>query len=78
MCDTEQINNIAVSINYDKRLQLFDKIITHPYGTNASKKCENEMVNKYKWLLLMIMQMKTKQNTIQRCRIFQIIHTEYY
>ena len=48
MCDTEQINNIAVSINYDKRLQLFDKIITHPYGTNASKKCENEMVNKYK------------------------------
>ena len=48
MCDTEKINNIAVSINYDKRLQLFDKIITHPYGTNASKKCENEMVNKYK------------------------------
>ena len=48
MCDTEQINKISVSSNDDKRLQLFDKIITHPYGTNASKVCENKMVNKYK------------------------------
>ena len=61
---TEQINKIALSSNDDKRLQTFDKITTYPYGTNAFKVCESEMLSKYKWLILMIMQMKTKQNII--------------
>ena len=45
---TEQINKIAVSSNDDKRLPTFDKITTYPYGTNAFKVCEKEMLIKYK------------------------------
>ena len=47
-----------------KDCKLFDKIRTYPYGTNAFKVCESEMLSKSKWLILMIMQMKTKQNII--------------
>ena len=61
---TEQINKIALSNNDDKRLQTFDKITTYRYGTNAFKVCGSEMPSKYKWLILMIMQMKIKQNII--------------
>ena len=43
---TEQINKIALSSNDDKRLQTFDKITTYPYGTNAFKVCEGEMISK--------------------------------
>ena len=43
---TEQINKIALSSNDDKRLQTFDKITTYPYGTNAFKVCESEMLSK--------------------------------
>ena len=60
---TEQINKIALS-NDDKRLQTFDKITTNPYGTNAFKICEKEMLSKHKWLILIIMPMKTKENII--------------
>ena len=74
---TEQINEIALSSNDDKRLQTFDKIITYPYGTNAFKVCESEIPSKYKLSILIIMQMKTKQNIIQSGHIFQTIHTEY-
>ena len=45
---TEQINKIALSSNDDKRLQTFDKITTYPFGTNAFKVCENEMLSKCK------------------------------
>ena len=45
---TEQINKIALSSNDDKRLQTFDRIITYPYGTNAFKVCEREMLSIYK------------------------------
>ena len=45
---TEQINKIVLSSNDDKRLQTFDKITTYPYGTNAFKVCESEMLSKYK------------------------------
>ena len=31
----EQINNITLSSNEDKRLQSFEKITTYPYGANA-------------------------------------------
>ena len=51
---TEEVNKIALSSNDDKRLQTFDRITTYPYGTNAFKVCESEMLmvnynkNKYK------------------------------
>ena len=45
---TEQINKIALSNNDDKRLQTFDNITTYPYGRNAFKVCDNEMLSKYK------------------------------
>ena len=73
----EQINKIALSSNDDKRLQTFDKITTYPYGANAFEVCESEMLSKYKWLILMIMQTKIKQNIIQIGNIFQTIHWEY-
>ena len=34
---TEYVNKIALSSNDDKRLQTFDRIESHPYGTNAYK-----------------------------------------
>ena len=43
---TEQINKTALSSNDDKRLQIFDKIKTYPYGTNAFKLYESEMLSK--------------------------------
>ena len=51
---TKEINKIALSSNDDKRLQTFNSIKTYPYGTNAFKICESEMLmvnynkNKYK------------------------------
>ena len=45
---TEQVNKIALSSNDDKRLQTFDRITTYPYGMNAFKVCENEMLVKRK------------------------------
>ena len=41
---TEEVNAIALSSNDDKRLQTFDGITTYPYGTNAFKVCESEML----------------------------------
>ena len=61
---TEQINKIALSSNDDKRLQTFDKTTTYPYGTKTFKVCESEMLSKYKCLVLMTIQMKTKHNII--------------
>ena len=43
---TEEINTVALSSNDVKRLQTFDKITTHPHGTNTFKVCENEMLSK--------------------------------
>ena len=45
---TEEINKIALISNDDKRLQTFDRITTYPYGANAFKVCESEMLSKYK------------------------------
>ena len=45
---TEEINKTALSCIEDKRLQTFDRIATYPYGTNAFKVCESEMLSKYK------------------------------
>ena len=41
---TEEVNKIALSNNDDKRLKTFDGITTYPYGTNALKVCESEML----------------------------------
>ena len=41
---TEEVNKIALSNNDDKRLRTFDEITTYPYGTNALKVCESEML----------------------------------
>ena len=40
----EEVNKIALSSNGDKRLQTFDRITTYPYGTNAFKVFEIEMM----------------------------------
>ena len=48
---TEEVNKIALSSNDDKRLQTSDRIKTYPYGTNAFKVCESEML-KCKRLIL--------------------------
>ena len=45
---TEEVNKIALSSNDDKRLQTFYGITTYPYGTNAFKVCESEMLAKKK------------------------------
>ena len=45
---TENVNKIALSNNDDKRLQTFDGITTHPYGTNAIMVSEREMLVKKK------------------------------
>ena len=78
---TEKVNKIALSSNDNKRLQTFDRVTTYPYGTNAFKVCESEMLRKivamYKWSILMTMLMKIKLNIIKIGHIFQIIHTEY-
>ena len=48
---TEEINKIALSSNDDKRIQIYDKITTYPYGTNIFKICENEMLLKNKFIV---------------------------
>ena len=52
---TEEFNKIALSSNDDKRIQTFDKVTTFPYGTNAFKVCESEMLSKNKWCANKIM-----------------------
>ena len=44
---TEEVNKIALSSNDDKRLQTSDRISTYPYGANAFKVCESEMLMVY-------------------------------
>ena len=43
---TEEVNKIALNSNDDKRLQTFDRVTTYPYGANAFKVCEGEMLSK--------------------------------
>ena len=43
---TEEVNKIALNSNDDKRLQIFDRVTTCPYGTNAFKVCEGHMLSK--------------------------------
>ena len=48
---TEEVDKTTVSSNDDKRLQTFDRIKTYPYGTNAFKVCESEMLNDKRFIL---------------------------
>ena len=41
---TEEVNKITLSSDGDKRLQTFNRVTTYPYGTQAGKVCENEMM----------------------------------
>ena len=41
---TEEVNKTALSSNDDERIQTSDGITTYPYGTNAFKVWENEML----------------------------------
>ena len=41
---TEEVNKIALSSNDDERLQIFNVVERYPYGTNADKKCQSEMM----------------------------------
>ena len=45
---TEEVNKIALNYTDYKRLQTFDGITTYPYGSNAFKVCESEMLTKKK------------------------------
>ena len=44
----EEINKIALGSNDDKGLQNFERITSYPYGANAFKVCEGELLSKYK------------------------------
>ena len=44
---TEEVNKIALSSNDDKRLQTFNGITTYPYGANAFKVRESEMMTTF-------------------------------
>ena len=59
---TEEVNNIALSSNDDKRLETFDRIASYPYGTSVGKVCKTELLSKVniKRLILMIILMKVK------------------
>ena len=39
----EEVDNIALSSNDDKRIQTFDRVTTFPYSTNVFKVCKNKM-----------------------------------
>ena len=45
---TEEINKVAISSNDDKRIQDFDGIIKHAFGTPPIKICESELLAKMK------------------------------
>ena len=48
---TEEVNKIVLSANDDKRLQIYDRIKTYPYGANAFKVCESEILNSKRFIL---------------------------
>ena len=43
---TEEVNKIVLNSSDNKRLRAFDRVTTYPYGTNAFKVCESEMLSK--------------------------------
>ena len=47
---SEEVNKVALSNNDDQRLQTHDKITTYPYGTNAFRVCESEMLSNKRFI----------------------------
>ena len=43
---TKEVNKIALNNKEDNRLQTFDRVTTYPFGTNAFKVYESEMLSK--------------------------------
>ena len=43
---TEEVKKNALNSSGNKRLQTFDRVTTYPYGKNAFKVCESEMLSK--------------------------------
>ena len=43
---SEEVNKIQLNSNDGKRLQTSNRVTTYPYGTNAFKVCESEMLSK--------------------------------
>ena len=74
----KKLTKIAWSSNDDKRSQTFDRITSYPCSTNEGKVCKTELLEylNVKWLILMVLLLKAKLNTIQNGNIFQSIHTE--
>ena len=77
---TEEINKIALCSNINKRVPTFDRITSYPYSANAGKVCKTELPNEHaniRLLILIMLQMKTKQNIIQISHKFRIIYAKY-
>ena len=45
---TEKVHKIALSSNEDQRFQVFDRIVSYPYGSSVGKVCKTDMLSKYK------------------------------
>ena len=60
-------------------LSILDISKTYPYPTNVVKVRKKENLNKYKWLIFIIILVKTERPYMinQSVHIFQIIYTEY-
>ena len=60
MVCTEEVNKIALSSNDDKRIQTSGRITTYPYGMNAFKVCESEMLLSQKKLTILTYEKNTR------------------
>ena len=43
---TDEVNKIALNTSDNRRLETSDRVTTYPYGANAFKVCESEMLCK--------------------------------
>ena len=78
---TEEVNEIVLNCNDDKRFQIFNRIKTQPYRTNPFKAYESQMPSKIHCKVQIInfddIVIKIRLNTIKTGHIFQAIHTKY-
>ena len=66
---------IALSSNNNKRLQTFDRVITFPFGINAIKVCESEMLRVFEVkpklkLLSKERESETYMKEKEKCKMF--------
>ena len=47
-----------------KDCKLFNRITSYPYDASVGIVCKTELLSKYKWLILMLIQIEIKQNII--------------